>query len=86
MNVDEAIAVLRKKLRHVTREYRPEDQALDVIAKALRPPVALDELRRKGNLQALHIESERRCNEIIELYRKAQEDNVIMPFHLVMHD
>lgn len=36
MNTDEAIAILREKLSHVTRDYRPEDQALDVLCKALR--------------------------------------------------
>lgn len=76
MNVDEAIAVLRKKLRHVTREYRPEDQALDVIANVLKHT----DLGRRAN------EHKRRGQEIIDLYRKAQEDNIILRFHLVMHD
>lgn len=36
MNVDEAEKILRRKLSHVTRDYRPEDQALDVLVAAAR--------------------------------------------------
>jgi len=34
-NPDEALSVLRKSLAHVTRDYRPEDQALDVLRRSI---------------------------------------------------
>jgi len=33
MELDEAIKILKKKLSHITRDYRPEDQAFDVLCK-----------------------------------------------------
>lgn len=36
MTVDEAIDILRRRLAHVTREYRKEDEAFDVLCKAAR--------------------------------------------------
>lgn len=36
MTLDEAIKVLRRKLAHITRDYRPEDEAFDVLCKAAR--------------------------------------------------
>lgn len=33
LSIPEALAILRAKLRHVTRDYRPEDRALDVLTK-----------------------------------------------------
>lgn len=38
MNVEEATAILKAKLAHSTRDYRPEDEALDVLCKAAQAP------------------------------------------------
>lgn len=34
MTIEQAIQILRDKLSHVTREYRPEDEALDVLMQS----------------------------------------------------
>lgn len=44
MTLYEAIQVLRVKLSHVTRDYRPEDEALDVLCKNVRKSIKVDDL------------------------------------------
>lgn len=36
MDIDEAEKILREKISHITRDYTPEDQALDVLSKHAR--------------------------------------------------
>lgn len=59
-------------------------RALGVPEEILRSAIKRS-TNRSYMLHSIAAEHQNRAQEVIDLYRKAQEDNVIMPFHLVLH-
>ena len=66
MDTTEALAVLRKKLAHITRDYRPEDQALDCVRNEIKRLAASNENLR-GEAQVSEGMYGDKCGQVARL-------------------